>query len=178
MMLVGGVLLAAALQPMSAGAQPLVTGVADVQSDPVLLQHVRDSGSQFVHIWISMSSISPQTEPDHWQPEDPADRHYNWDSADLSVANAVQAGLTPVLGIYGVPIWAQRCSAPGGIYGAPCDPDPRMIATFAAAAARRYSGYFDGSAEGAVLAGAERAQPEPLLQSAIRKREAGLGEAL
>jgi len=147
--LIGGALLATTAQPATAGTRPLVTGVSGVSTDPVSLERVRSAGAQLVHIWISMSSISPRSQPGQWQPEDPADPHYNWASADSVVTSTVQAGLTPVLGIYGVPTWAQRCQAPEVVRGEVlkgrlCDPDPAALAAFATAAARRYSGYFQG----------------------------------
>ena len=54
---------------------------------------------------------------------------------------AVGAGLRPILQFNGAPRWAQRCNLTSD-YGAPCNPDPRDLAAFAKAAARRYSGSF------------------------------------
>lgn len=139
-----GLLLAAAAQSAAASTRPLVTGISGVRTDPISLQQVKATGAQMVHIWISMRDTSPRSDPGQWQPDDPSDSHYNWAPVDLVVTNAIQGGLTPVLGIYGIPVWAQRCHVPSGPYGAPCDPDPKKIAAFATAAAKRYSGYFAG----------------------------------
>ncbi len=129
--------LSAARAPVAA-AQPLVTGIAAVDSDPLAFQRVEEAGSRFVHNWVNWSSVAPKGEPSHWQPDNPADPSYNWTAIDLWVTWAVQAGLTPVLGIQGVPFWAQRCKAEGGPYNAPCDPDPTVLAAFATAAAQKF----------------------------------------
>ena len=143
MLLAFGAWLTSALLPGSSAARPLVTGITGLDSyDPLAFQQADATGATSVHIWISMSSVAPRDEPSRWEPRDPADPNYDWTSVDSKVSGAAAAGLTPVLGIYGVPVWAQRCHLPGGTYSAPCDPDPAAIAAFAQAAARRYSGSF------------------------------------
>ncbi len=140
----GGTLTA---QAASSGPRPLFTGVTDAYfnfEDPVTPSHVRAAGAKFVRIQASWPSVAPQIEPGGWHPEDPADPNYDWDQIDLAVTGAVAAGLTPVLSIEGAPPWVQRCQAPRAVAGRLCDPDPAALAAFATAAARRYSGSFQG----------------------------------
>lgn len=124
-------------------AQPLVTGVSYVAGDATDLAHVKDAGADFVHTWVRWASIAPETEPERWNPDDPADPHYNWQEIDAWVTGAVAAGLVPLLQVYTAPKWAQRCHQQSST-GAPCDVDPAAMADFARAAARRYSGTFNG----------------------------------
>ena len=62
------------------------------------------------------------------------------------MTEAVGAGLTPVLEVYGAP--AVGAEMPGAGWrpfdGGICNPDPAALAAFATAAARRYSGHFEG----------------------------------
>lgn len=134
--------LAATWQSGSAEAQPLRTGISGINEDALLaFQRVRDAGASYVRVAFEWSEIAPATKPDSWQPEDPADSHYDWRRVDEGVVHAVMAGLEPVAMIEEVPRWAERCHAPPG---GNCDPDPDALAAFATAAARRYSGNFGG----------------------------------
>lgn len=128
-----------------AQAQPLATGVAGVEGvDSAVFRHTAETGASFVHVGVGWSAVAPQDEPGDWHPEDPADPHYDWSSIDLRVLGIVEAGLTPLLQIDGAPAWAQRCRAPSPLEGRLCDPDPVALAAFSTAAARRYSGLFQG----------------------------------
>lgn len=129
--------------PMAANAKPLITGVAGIDDySPAAFRQVRNTGAHFVHIPVAWALVAPRTPPTVWHPENPADPSYNWGSIDLAVRNAVRAGTAPVLLIDGAPGWAQRCrSTPPGRL---CDPDPGALASFARAAAARYSGHFGG----------------------------------
>jgi len=143
-LLIAGVLLVAGAQPQRAAAGSLITGIATVEDDPVAFQHVRDVGARLVLRPISWAIVAPKQEPRQWQPADPADPHYEWSEIDAGVTHAIAAGLSPILQIYGAPQWAQRCHQAGVPAEVPCDPDPAMLAEFAKAAAKRYSGQFGG----------------------------------
>ena len=124
-----------------APSRPLTTGVSyiyDVNQEA--LDNVRSTGAQMTMDPLRWAEVAPSAQPAAWQPEDPADPHYDWQSVDLWVKYAVTAGLTPVLQIRGAPLWAQRCGEAKA--DAPCNPDPTALAAFATAAARRYSGNF------------------------------------
>jgi len=134
-------LLASRPAAAEARAHALRTGVSYVYSnDPAAFEHARRSGAQLVLTPLRWASVAPDAQPPSWNPEDPADPHYDWEFTDLWVARAVAAGLRPVLQIRGAPNWTHRCHS--GETDAPCNPDPAALAAFATAAARRYSGNF------------------------------------
>lgn len=125
----------------AAAPRPLVTGVSNVYSnEAAAFDHVRATGSTTVLSPLRWSVIAPAQQPADWNPEDPADPHYEWRFFDDWVTRAVQAGLTPIFDVRGAPRWAERCTpAPGE---AVCNPDPAALAAFTRAAVRRYSGTF------------------------------------
>jgi hypothetical protein len=132
--------------PFAAGAaaapRPLVTGVSNVYSNEVAaFEHTRATGSTTVLSALRWNAIAPAQEPPNWNPEDPADPHYEWRFFDDWVIRAVQAGLTPIFDVRGAPRWAERCRA--GSEDAVCDPDPAALYAFTRAAAQRYSGRFE-----------------------------------
>ena len=130
----------------AAQARPLVTGISGIgeyQAD--VFGEVRSSGAGMVRLPLYWDEVAPQQQPASWQPENPADPHYDWHYIDLGVTEAVQAGLTPMLLVDGAPPWAQRCKSPANIQASEmCDPDPAALEAFAKAAAARYSGHFAG----------------------------------
>jgi hypothetical protein len=131
-----------ALAPAFAQARPLITGISGLDTrDQATFQNVRATGASAVQIVIPWGEVAPGDRPDAWDPTDPADPAYRWDGIDASVMRAAEAGLTPVALVDGAPRWAQRCSVPEGRL---CDPSPDALADFAKAAARRYSGAFQG----------------------------------
>ena len=137
--------LAACPAAASTRAQALVTGVSYVdESAPLAFRGVRRAGARLVQTTVRWGLIAPRTEPAGWNPEDPADPHYDWGSLDQWVRNAVGADLTPLLEVISAPSWAQGCKAEGIGPLAVCRPDPSALAAFATAAARRYSGRFGG----------------------------------
>lgn len=126
-----------------ADARPLVTGVSYVtQMDPAAFQHVLFAGAGMIQTTVSWAEVAPNREPALWDPENPADPHYEWRRVDLWVRQAVEAGLAPLLQIRGGPSWAQNCA--GASTDSLCRPNPEALASFARAAARRYSGSFEG----------------------------------
>ena len=131
--------------PRAEAMRPLTTGMSGVY-DYSLASYgqVHATGATFVRIGLPWGAVAPNQAPSEWQPEDPADPHYRWDSVDEAVRNATATGLTPVLLVNSAPLWAQRCRAPSSLPEAVCDPEPRLLAQFAVAAARRYSGDFAG----------------------------------
>ena len=139
-------LLGALASSAAAAGRPLVTGISGIDDyEPAAFAQTRAAGAREVHMAIPWYDIAPPAPPAGWQPENPADPHYDWSYMDKGVLNAVAAGLTPILMVDGAPKWAQRCQAPAaGAAGDLCDPDPAALAAFATAAARRYSGNFGG----------------------------------
>jgi len=131
--------------PSVAAEPPLETGVSGVfDGDPIGFRRIAAAGAGYVHLTASWGKVAPAQPPAGWQPEDPFDPNYDWSSVDPLVVDAVLAGLTPVLMVHGAPSWAQRCSTGRPTWVPVCDPDPAMLAAFATAAARRYSGVYAG----------------------------------
>jgi hypothetical protein len=134
--------LIAQAQPADAAVRPLDTGVSYIyENDVAAFEHVKEAGAKLALTPLRWGVIAPENEPASWDPANPADPNYEWEEFDIWVVRAVNAGLTPVLQVRGAPRWAQRCP---GTLDAPCDTDPADLATFATAAARRYSGAFGG----------------------------------
>jgi hypothetical protein len=124
----------------AAAPSSLETGISFVYEDgPVAFEHVRQAGARLVQTPLEWGSVAPASLPQTWEPANPADPHYDWSHYDAWVRHAVAAGLTPVLQVRGAPAWAQGCT---GGRDSPCEPDPQALATFATAAATRYSGHF------------------------------------
>ena len=138
-------ILVALIWPAASESRSLKTGVSYVWSeDPANFAHVKSTGAEFTHTWLNWGLVAPDLEPVQWDPTDPGDSRYRWGHMDSWVANAVAAGLIPVLQIYGAPRWAQGCAGADFYASAPCDIDSKAMAAFAIAAARRYSGTFQG----------------------------------
>jgi hypothetical protein len=137
------VLLLGQAAPADAALRPLHTGISYVyDNDPAAFENAKRAGVQLVQTPLRWGSVAPKQVPAAWNPEDPADPHYDWEEIDLWVARAVAAGLEPVLQVRGAPLWAHRCHT--GERDVPCNPDPGALAAFATAAARRYKGDFGG----------------------------------
>lgn len=129
----------------SASAQPLQTGFTFWDDGvPGTAAEAKATGATMLRVVARWAVIAPQTEPQAWEPGNPADPHYNWGIVDREVVNAVEAGFTPVIMVDGAPTWAQGCNGPFKFPESICKPDPAQLAEFATAAARRYSGYFGG----------------------------------
>jgi hypothetical protein len=141
---VGAVFAAAPTAASGAATKPLVTGIAGIGDyRGEAFDHARLAGARMVRLALNWPEVAPEEEPESWEPENPADPHYNWAYIDTGVVEAIRAGLTPMLLVDGAPEWAQRCKAsPGTQLTELCDPDPAALEAFAKAAARRYSGEF------------------------------------
>lgn len=139
-------LLGAAAQPAAAAPRPLVTGIAGIGNyQPDVFAQAKSTGAHVVRLVLSWDGVAPEQAPANWQPENPADPHYNWSYIDTGVTEAVKAGLEPMLLIDGAPTWAQRCKSPPNLQDTNlCDPDPAALEAFAKAVAARYSGRFGG----------------------------------
>lgn len=130
-----------ALSGTRAAAAGLPTGITNTgESSRASFDTVRSTGSSYVRIPLDWASTVPAQEPGSWNPSNPRDPAYNWGQWDEQVANAVNAGLVPILQLGGPPRWAQRCQTPAAFPWAVCDPDPAMLAAFATAAARHFNG--------------------------------------
>jgi len=79
--------------------------------------------------------------PPLFDPTDPASPSYGWTSFDQLIIRATSRGLAPILSIVRPPTWATVAPEPGAEKTLP---DPAELGAFALAAARRYSGVFNG----------------------------------
>lgn len=128
----------------TAASGSLRTGISNVYSnEPAAFEHVAATGSTMTLSPVRWAVVAPKQRPASWDPENPADPHYEWEFIDEWVKNAVAAGLTPVLQIRSAPSWAERCTLPPDSE-AVCNPDPADLAAFTKAVVRRYSGQFQG----------------------------------
>jgi hypothetical protein len=138
--------LAGLLVPASASAShPLRTGVVDggpfnrPAEMPAAFDYVRDAGATTIRLYTIWRQTARGPRPaDPANPRDPA---YDWSLLDLQVRLAKTRGLEPILSIEGAPEFADGRGE--GLPGT-LRPSPTEFALFARAAARRYSGSFEG----------------------------------
>lgn len=129
-----------------AGNRPLQTGIFDSDSfyseeGPLAFERVRDVGAKWSRIWVPWSAIAPDKRPKQWNPRLPSDKNYSWDSLDEVVTEAEDAGIEPVLVVFGSPRWAHDPDCEGNEI---CAPDPEDYGDFAHAVAHRFNGdYLD-----------------------------------
>ena len=129
-------------------AQPLETAVVDPSNFleaefDQMFERVRSSGSSAVRITVYWSLVAPRgaSKPAGFDPTNPTDPAYRWESLDRQVVSAVRHRLKPMLSVYSAPTWAERGSeGPTGSRR----PDPAELASFARAITRRYSGTLPG----------------------------------
>jgi hypothetical protein len=144
--LVALVLLLLPAQPAQAKSHPLTTAVVAYDTflsndRDVAFRRVRAAGATVVRLPVYWSTVAPDAsvKPAGLDASNPADPAYRWHVIDAMVKGAVRAGLRPILLVWYAPSWAERGSeGPAGGR----DPDPAEFASFAQAAARRYSGSF------------------------------------
>jgi hypothetical protein len=147
-MLVAGALTAALLVPGSAGAsRPLRTAVVDAgpfnvpARMPDAFDGVRAAGATAIRIYAIWRRTAPASRPANFDPANPADPAYDWSLLDEQVRLAKARRLEPILSIEGAPDWAE---GPGEGLAGTVRPSPTEFGLFAQAAARRYSGSFEG----------------------------------
>jgi hypothetical protein len=139
---------AALLLPASAGAsRPLRTAVVDAgpfnvpSFMPLAYADVRAAGATAIRFYSTWRRVAPTTRPAGFDAANPADPAYDWSIWDQQVRQAKANGLEPILSIEGAPDWAEGKG--DGLAGT-VRPRPTQLARFALAAARRYSGSFQG----------------------------------
>jgi hypothetical protein len=124
------------------------TGIADSvyyqpQTRSAWLVRTVDSGAQFILLWVSWGTVSPQPPPVGTDPSDPANPSYNWGTLDATVQAATARGLRVVLSITNAPPWAQGPDEPADAMPGTWRPNAAAFGAFAKAVARRYSGGFN-----------------------------------
>ena len=135
--------LALVWAPVSAPAtasHPLETAIQ--VHGPGDLAKIPASGATVARLMLAWPSVAPVTEPQSWDPSDPADPNYTWSAFDASVRDATARGLQVLVTVAGAPSWAQGQPADEGAQAR--TPDPVAFGLFAHALASRYSGSFEG----------------------------------
>ena len=135
---------------VKAATGPLYTGIwyHDLDSsaaNQIGAQRIRGAGARIARVYLYWSSVAPSgpEPPAGFQPRDPADPNYRWQSFDAQIRLISAAGLQPMVQILYAPEWAEG-SSPGANPAGTFKPSPTALADFAAAAANRYSGSFEG----------------------------------
>jgi hypothetical protein len=128
------------------GSAPLATAVTDPWlfaggRPQTAFAKTRAAGASYVRLALNWNAIAPSTRPTGFVATDPASPGYSWEHADFLVAQAVSAGLTPILDISGIPRWA-FAKRPRGVNAG--TPKASYLGQFATALAK----HFDGSTEG------------------------------
>jgi hypothetical protein len=124
-------------------ADPVLTAI----SPPLRatwIQRAVGEGAGIVRVNINWSEVAPRVRPPGFNPADPASPGYNWAFADAAVTQLERSGLQVLIDIVLAPKWAEGANKPRAERSGTWRPDPTQFAAFATAAARRYSGTFDG----------------------------------
>ena len=135
---------------VKAASGAIETGISflDMSSDAnnsTQFERIRAAGAKYAEIRMYWSDVAPSgsTQPVGFQAQDPADLNYKWAYYDSRIQEAAAAGLKPFVAVTSAPLWAEgsgRGSANLGAY----KPSPSALASFLRAAAKRYSGSFEG----------------------------------
>jgi hypothetical protein len=125
------------LRMQTAMFDPAAFGVADPAGT---FDRVRRTGATAVRLVLAWRNVAPAAPPPEFDPSDPGDPGYDWSSFDQQIRAAADQGLEPIVNIFGAPEWATEREVRGGDF----KPDPERLAAFGRAAARRYSGTYEG----------------------------------
>jgi hypothetical protein len=131
---------AAAAQPLGGPFRTAMEEYApDSPEGALVTARMRAAGASAMKIVVSWSQIAPRHPRPGFEPASPFDSQYHWYELDRQIDLAVEAGLEPMVVLFGAPTWASSGtpSSAGGVNNAP---DPGQLALFAKAAAYRYDG--------------------------------------
>ena len=104
-----------------------------------------EANAGLVIVYVDWSRVTP-VNPAGFNPADPDDTGYHFQTIDAAVRDATARGLTVLMAVTRAPRWAEGpdrppvSDAPDGTW----KPDPTQLGIFARALATRYSGSFDG----------------------------------
>lgn len=154
-------LLLAAPAPSDAAGRSLEIGFGDnlyTSSKPgeraTALDETVAVGGSVARLPVSWRAVAPRSRPQGFDPTDPGDPNYDWSKLDAPIRDARAAGLQVILLVTSAPDWAEGAnrpdnapdvcqpSAPQCAAAGTWKPDPRELADFGTALARRYSGSF------------------------------------
>ncbi len=105
----------------------------------IALARTHGAGAAVAKIVLHWDQVAPEgrQRPAGFDATDPADPAYRWDGFDALIKTTVAQNLSPLVIILNAPTWANR--PPAGRSEPNWNVDPRALADFAEAAARRYS---------------------------------------
>jgi hypothetical protein len=149
------VLAGLALGAVSAGAASAPRGLELGVTDPALtgsdaalreewMTRAASARANLALLGVNWSKVAPARRPPGFDPADPADPSYRWETLDAAVRGAVAHGVRPLLAIDVAPAWAEGPNRPS-LTVAPAGtwlPQPAELGSFARAIATRYSGSF------------------------------------
>jgi hypothetical protein len=145
-------LVAALAAPAGAqAARPLTTGFYDsaFSEDTVWLQRATDVGAGMLRVHFKWADVAPATRPAGFDPRNPADPAYDWETTDRLVRQTTEGGMAVLLSFSLAPRWAEGPRRPRSAGAGTWLPDPAAVGDFGAALARRYSGTFADPADAA-----------------------------
>lgn len=140
-------LVAAAAATPANAARPLQTAVSVKPSIPsndaaanLVFKRIRKTGATAVRLPLFWQEIAPDKRPANFQPTDPGDPAYKWESADRMIRLAVANGLEPMVMVLRAPGWAEK----GGHGQGNTRVNASALGKFAKAITTRYGGSFKG----------------------------------
>jgi hypothetical protein len=122
------------------------------------LDRASQLGAKIVMVPVDWVGVAPS--PPTRDAGDPGNPAYDWHAVDSAVRDAAARHLSVVLAILTAPPWAEGANRPASAPRGSWRPSPTALASFARAAARRYSGsYPDPATSGARLPAVRYWQP-------------------
>ena len=126
----------------TSGTSPLATAIFDpslFSSDQRQAAFAKTwaAGAAYVRLMVSWRSIAPATRPAGFVATDPTSPGYTWGPLDVAIAQANDAGVTPILDVVTTPDWAYA-RRPQGINAG--TPKAAALGAFAQALATHYDG--------------------------------------
>jgi hypothetical protein len=146
-----GLLLLIAALPAPAQARTGLTigfaSDADLTGDTpavraVWIRRAVSEGAGIVRLNIFWNRVAPEQRPAGFNPSNPSSPGYEWTPVDAPIRDLTRAGLRVMITILMAPTWAEGPGLPSYVYPGTWEPSASQFASFAAAAARRYSGHF------------------------------------
>jgi hypothetical protein len=106
------------------------------------LGRASQAGAGMVLLGAGWASIAPANPPAGFDPGDPADPAYSWETLDAAVRDATAHGFRVMILVTRAPPWAEGPNTPDKIRPGAWKPDPAALGDFSTAIASRYSGRF------------------------------------
>jgi hypothetical protein len=148
-MSVGVLLVCAGFTSAAQASSGLATGFfgdsvfsSNATTESLNLGHVVSEGASFVRVNVNWYGVAPAKRPKGFDPAKPTSPGYDWTAVDREIRAMHAHGLTVLLNIWGAPTWAEGPHKPRSARPGTWQPNSAALASFARAAALRYSGHF------------------------------------